>query len=73
MAKSLASLSYVSRHTKVHFSICIIPIEVDAEEYFDVSVYAISLCLGQVGDEMLRVVAAGVFYAKIINHETETY
>ena len=71
VAKSLASLSYVIRHTKVHFSICIIPIKVDTEEDFAVPVYSACICLGKVGDEVLRIIAAGVFYPEIIDHKTK--
>ena len=73
MAKLLVSLSYVILHTKVHSSICIIAIEVDAEEDLSVPVYGIFIWLGQVRDEMLRIVMASVFYTEIIDHETETY
>ena len=73
MNKSVASFSYIIKHTKVYFSIFIISFEVNAEEYFTIPVYDEIVCLRQVGDEVLCIVTAGVFYTKIFNHKVDIH
>ena len=71
VVEDLAFLCDVIRHAELYGAFLVVPVEMDAEEYFSIPIDGASKFFGKVVDEVLGIGAMDVFYAKIIHDETK--
>ena len=73
ITKLVACISNVFWHAKVNHPFLIVPLKVDFQKYFSVSINCVFVDFRQVADEVICVVAAGGFYAKVVDNKTNIY